>query len=49
MYEFIDNSMLYLIEGLGNTISELFGSFIGISTVLAGTFALIFSALRATK
>ena len=49
MYEFIDNSMLYLIEGLGNTISELFGSFIGISTVLAGTFALIFLGIESYK
>ena len=49
MYEFIDNSMLYLIEGLGNTISELFGSFIGISTVIAGTFALIFLGIESYK
>ena len=49
MYEFIDNSMLYLIEGLGNTISELFGSFIGISTVLAGTVALIFLGIESYK
>lgn len=49
MYEFIDTSMLYLIEGLGNTISELFGSFIGISTVLAGTFALIFLGIESYK
>lgn len=49
MYEFIDNSMLFLIEGLGNTISELFGSFIGISTVLAGTFALIFLGIESYK
>ena len=49
MYEFIDNTMLFLIEGLGNTISELFGSFIGISTVIAGTFALIFLGIESYK
>lgn len=49
MYEFIDNSWLYLIEGLGNTISQLFGSFIGISTVIAGTFALIFLGIESYK
>lgn len=49
MYEFIDNTFLTLIEGLGNQISELFGSFIGISTILAGTFALIFLGIESYK
>lgn len=49
MYELIDNGFLHLIEGLGNQISELFSSFIGISTILAGTFALIFLGIESYK
>lgn len=49
MYEFIDNSFLYLIEGLGGQISELFGSFIGIATVIAGIFSLVFLGIESYK
>lgn len=49
MNELLDRELMRMIEGITQNVSELFGSFIGIATTLAGIFALIYLGIESYK
>lgn len=49
MNELLDQELMRMIEGITQNVSELFGSFIGIATTLAGIFALIYLGIESYK
>ena len=49
MNELLDRELMRMIEGITQNVSELFGSFIGIATILAGMFALIYLGIESYK
>ena len=49
MNELLDRELMRMLEGITQNVSELFGSFIGIATILAGMFALIYLGIESYK
>lgn len=49
MNELIDRELMNLLNRLTENVSELFGSFIGIATLLAGMFSLIYLGIESYK
>lgn len=49
MNELIDRELMNMLERLTENVSELFGSFIGIATTLAGLFALVYLGIESYK
>lgn len=49
MNELLDRELMRMLEGITQNVSELFGMFVGIATILAGIFALVYLGIESYK